>query len=85
MNNIETKNYKRVNKKQAEKLYKQGKTFFMCACKVDPESLWGLLCEVKNNNEKSFDTFINNFSYYNCNTSELGKYPAYYIKKSMEV
>lgn len=76
---------KRVNKTTAKKLYNAGINILIVPCKVNPTTAgtWSLgYCLNKNNNNlDSFENAINNFIYYNCNYNELGKYPAYYIKK----
>lgn len=84
MNKIITTNYVRITKKQAERLYKTKQDFYMCPCKVNPESPWGLLCLICPGNdeyaEKAFETLLNEFSYYN-RSNQLGYYPAFYMKR----
>lgn len=81
MNKYETENFIRINKKVARKLYNLGVDIGMCPCKANPESPWGLIVMInKNRYDYTFDKAVNEFEWYNCN-SELGQYPAYYIKK----
>lgn len=84
MNKIITTNYVRITKKQAERLYKTKQDFYMCPCKVNPESPWGLLCWICPENDeytgKTFETLLNEFHFYNSN-NELGYYPAFYMSR----
>lgn len=84
MNKIITTNYVRITKKQAECLYKTKQEFYICPCKVNPESPWGWVCRIcpKNDEytEKTFETLLNEFHYYNSN-NEIGYYPAFYMNR----
>lgn len=69
----------RINKRVARKLFNEGKTVWITACNMRPEC--GLLMNAGTyeNELSDFDTFVNSFTYYNCN-NETGRYPAFYIE-----
>ena len=79
MNRIETGNFKRIDKRQARKIYENNGEIYACACKVNPDNAWGLLLGPLTT-WYPFDEVVKNATYYNCN-SELGKYLAFYIRK----
>jgi hypothetical protein len=81
----------KVNKTKARRLFNEGKTLYFVPCKVYPNynnpwvrpydiNLERIKDEVVFNN---FDSIVNNFEYYNCN-SELGNYTHFYIEKEEE-
>lgn len=80
------KEFKKVNKTQARKLYNKNVNIYIVPCKVFPNysSIW--IKPIKLNKEEylekyyeiDFDKIINNFEFYNCN-KDLGKYTSYYI------
>ena len=71
----------RINKTVARKLWENGKNFIIVPCKCSPCGLGALYTETDlskdERNEKTFDSFVNAFEFYNCN-SEMGKYAAFY-------
>ena len=75
-------NYRRINKAAARRLFNEGKEFWIAACNMRPEC--GLLINCKvgyvSCEWKDFETFLNCFTYYNCN-NETGRYPAYYVEE----
>lgn len=70
---------KRVNKSVARKLYAEKKPFWIVPCNMQPECgiLIGSL-SFENMAGIPFDTMVDHYEYYNCN-SECGRYAAYYI------
>lgn len=72
------KQYKRIQKRTAAKLYNAKKELYIIPHKCNINSIWLTGCEIINNG-LPFEQLINNFIYYNCN-NELGKYPAYYME-----
>lgn len=72
----------RVTKKTAEKHFNAGETIYIYPVYANPESPWfsGYGFK-KDTGYKNFSGLVNAFSWYNCNYAELGKYPAYYLKK----
>lgn len=72
----------RVTKKTAENRYNNGAAIYVYPVNVNPESPWFSAAGfTKNDQERSFQALVNEYSFYNCNYNELGKYPAYYVKK----
>lgn len=80
MKHIETKNYIRIDKRQARKIYENNGDLYMLPCNLNPESPWGLLLGPVNTFEP-FDNMVSWATYYNCDT-ERGRYLAFYIKKT---
>lgn len=81
MINYDFRNYKRISKKAARRLFDEGVEIKMAPCKVNIENeFFNFYFDINNKSEGSFDTLVNMCTYYNCN-SELGYYLAYYIKK----
>ena len=80
------KNYKRISKVAARKLFADGKEIRIAPCKVNIEILeklnnpFNFYFDISNKNEGTFDTLVNMCTAYNCNF-QLGYYLAYYIKK----
>lgn len=75
-----TLGYTRINKSEARKLYNLGRPITVLPHKANPNSPWFsnsiILTESTN---RDFDALVNEFAFYNCNTSELGRYPAFYV------
>lgn len=81
MRKIITKNWIRIDKTTARKLYKtQPHRLHLLPVNLNPESPWGLLYWPANN-ERSFDTLLNEYTAYNCTSSETGYYPAFYVSR----
>ena len=75
-----TLNYTRINKREARKLYNLGRTITVLPCKANPNSPWFSNSTVsKESADKDFDALVNEFTYYNCNTSKLEHRPAFYV------
>lgn len=79
MQKIETKNYIRIDKRQARKIYENNGELYMIPHKMNPENSWGLLLGPVNT-FYPFDGMVNGATFYNCN-NETGNYLAFYIKK----
>ena len=80
-----TLNYTRINKSKARKLYNLGRTIAVLPCKANPNSPWFSNSTIsKESTDKGFDALVNEFTYYNCNTSELGHRPAFYVVATNE-
>ena len=79
MLNNTTLNYTRINKSKARKLYNLGRPIVVLPCKANPNSPWFSNSTVSKESGRDFDTLVNEFIYYNCNTSELGRRPAFYV------
>ena len=79
---IQTSNkYTRINKTRARKLFDQGLTIHLVPCKVlcNYGNMWVIPIPIEKSWYEDFDRAVNNFVYYNCQHTELGLYPAYYI------
>lgn len=72
------KAYKKVDKRVARKLFDAGGVVYLAPCKANPCSPWFGLIDIRKESA-AFDTVINEFEYYNCNT-EMGKRAAYYVE-----
>lgn len=70
---------KQINKRQARKLYEQGKTFWMTACNMRPE--YGVLIngDPAHTYGTDFDKLYYAFGFYNCD-NERGRYPRFYVE-----
>lgn len=82
MQKFETNDFVKINKTKARKLFNEGKEIHLLPCKARFGGMWLGEGAVISNKilTSAFDTIVNEYIYYNCN-NELGKYPAYYIKK----
>ena len=75
-----TLNYTRINKREARKLYNLGRTITVLPCKANPNSPWFSNSTVsKESTDKDCDALVNEFTYYKCTSSELGRRPAFYV------
>ena len=90
----EINGFTRVNKTKAKKLYNEGKKIYIIPCKVYPDfnGMWIKPFELQYTEEmkqkdaeypdlafqNTFDSRVNSFEFYNCN-SELGNYTAFYV------
>lgn len=72
-------NYNRINKSEARKLYNLGKPIMILPCNANPNSPWFSNSMISKESGRDFDALVNEFTYYNCNTSKLGRYPAFYV------
>lgn len=70
---------RRINKTAARKAYNKGVMIFMQSCNMPLESMWQSACPITPDGTTSFDSVVNAFQYYNCD-SERGRYPHYYIE-----
>ena len=80
MNRIKTRNYIRISKQAARRLYETGQDVCFCPVNLNPESPWGLLY-YPGSREISFDDHIRLFEVYNCTSSETGRYTAFYAPR----
>lgn len=78
MLNNTTLNYTRINKSEARKLYNLGRPIVVLPCKANPSSPWFSNSMFSKKSGRDFDALVNEFTYYNCNTSELGRRSAFY-------
>ena len=73
------KTWERVTKKQARAAYDSGFTVLFCPVKMRLFTPWHLEAYVDKSCGREFNTEVNSFEYYNCN-SETGRYTAFYIQ-----
>ena len=77
------KQYRRINKRVARRLYNDGKTIRLVARNCYPNGWSGVgVADITihdPDNPTEFDATVAHFTYYNCN-SELGYYPNYYLE-----
>jgi hypothetical protein len=75
------KEYKKITIKTAKKYFNNNKDFIIIPNKTNINNIWGIGYQVNNldRTEENFNQLVNNFSYYNCNTKELGLKPAFYV------
>lgn len=76
----------RINKAEAKKRWNNDLPFVIVPCKCRPFDFLGNLDEFaylvfpehEKENHRSFDSFLDSFLYYNCN-SVCGMYPSFYV------
>ncbi len=96
MKDITFNGYKRISKPAARKIYNDGGVIRLVPCNIRPVNYWDYYADAQKDQftqvdydgfnatvarNKEFETVVNAFTYYNCN-SETGKYPAFYIKEA---
>lgn len=75
--------YTRISKVTARRLFEKGECVGICPVNINPSSIWGGMDEFQKGlkcENWSFDDFVNNFIYYNCQLNETGKYPKFFRK-----
>ena len=78
MNNIIIGNYERISKSQARKLFDNGETIGLIACKMNVLSPYQPPLIVNSKElETTFEKLVNTFTYYNC-SYEMGYYIHYF-------
>lgn len=74
----------RVSKRRAKSAYNAGYDVIIAPVNMEPFDPWRTHARVSNKRrwgvDVTFDSIVNEYEYYNCNSSELGRYPAYYIR-----
>lgn len=75
--------FERVNKKQAVAAFNNGLTVKFCPVNLRPGSFWRLDMDMNKEYQNcagcTFEEVVNAFEYYNCTSSETGRYTAFYI------
>lgn len=84
--NRDNKSYKRVDKRQARKTFNNYIDVVLCPVNIRP---FNDFCPVyitlnktdlqELNNDKSFDLLVNEYEFYNCNNTHVGKKSAFYV------
>jgi hypothetical protein len=81
---INGKRYEQVSKPTAKKLFKQGRTIYLNSCLMIPGNIWqGFTAIDPNEVNETFETRVNSFEYYNCD-SVRGRYANYFIQVEPE-
>lgn len=72
---------KRINMRQARKLYNEGTAIYLLPSKIILGSVWFLPIRISldSYDPGSFDAEVNTFRYYNC-TTETGKRVHFYVE-----
>ena len=76
--------YYRISKATARELFENGNVVGICPVNLNPSSFWGGMCEFQKGHKCEnwgFDDFVNSFVYYNCQTTENGKYPKFFKRE----
>ncbi len=86
MNKVIINGYERISKARARRVVSETSEYiYILPCKCVPGTSWycyparinkGML----ETNGYTFESFINEFNFYNCQYNQTGKYPAFYIK-----
>ena len=83
MNHIEIGGYSRISKARARKEFNAGNDVFIMPVKASPVNIWfSPYCANRfawYTENRSFDSIVNEYEFYNCNYNELGKYAAFYV------
>lgn len=76
-------NFERIDKKAARIAYNNGLTVIFCPVNLRPGSPFLLDMPINKNNQnctgQTFEQVLNAFEFYNCTSSETGRYTAFYI------
>lgn len=85
MRNLNTGKYTRVRKDVARKLFKEGRVIYLTPSNVQASdcNMWIKPYPINNEGKRDFDSTVNQFEYYNCN-SELGYYACFWINEEEE-
>lgn len=77
----------RVNKRRARALYDAGHTITVAPVNMRLNHVWCTYIRIgrklKFSLDDSFDSLVNDYEYYNCNSNEVGRYPAYYVRSEV--
>lgn len=74
----------RIDKRTARKLYNAGKTIYLQGCTMRFDNMWQSACPISKDREQwegqNFDSTVNEYTYYNCD-SERGRYVHFYVRE----
>lgn len=76
---IDNKQVKQINKTTAKKLYNEGETIYLNACKMSLNNCWTSPMPLDNKAQEKFSTMVNEYEYYNC-CSERGNYANFFTQ-----
>jgi len=80
--------FHRISKSAAKKAFQNGELLIMAPCNLIPNGYWkcGLRVQMGNALDKaSFDEYVRNFEWYNCNSNETGLYTSFYSIQKLNV
>ena len=85
MKKLEINGCERISKARARRIVSEtSESVYIVPCKCVPGIGWYCTARINKKvleiNEYTFESFINEFIYYNCQYNQTGKYPAFYIK-----
>ena len=77
--------YERISKWSARKCYETASyPFVVTPCNFAPFGPWDVSARFEPDKESfdevTFDAFVNEFEFYNCNDAETGTYAAFYMR-----
>lgn len=74
--------FERINRTEARRRFDQFETIYIIPNKCRLFNHWIFPAEInKGINGSAFEIIDNTYRFYNCNSAQLGKYPAYYVKQ----
>lgn len=77
----------RVSKRHARSAYNAGHDVIIAPVNIAPFNPWRPHARISNKRQwgcdVTFDSIINEYEYYNCNSNEVGRYPAYYVRSEV--
>nr|DAO52123.1 MAG TPA: hypothetical protein [Caudoviricetes sp.] len=77
----------RISKRRARALYDAGYTITVAPVNMRLNNVWCTYIRIgrklKFSLDDSFDSLVNDYEYYNCNSNEVGHYPAYYVRSEV--
>ena len=71
------KNWVRISKSEARKLYDRGEKVCFCPCNIRPFGYWNHEIIKERDERYTFDRYLDYYEMYNCNP-ETGKYTSFY-------
>ena len=77
----------RVSKRRAKSAYNAGYDVIIAPVNMAPFDQWRTHAQVSSKCrwgvDVTFDSIVNEYEYYNCNSNEVGRYPAYYVRSEV--
>ena len=77
----------RVSKRRARSVYEAGSDVIITPANIEPFNPWRTHARISKRKQwgcnVTFDSIINEYEYYNCNSNSVGRYPAYYVRSEV--
>lgn len=74
----------RVSKRRARSAYEAGGDVIITPANIEPFNPWRTHARISRRKQwgvdVTFDSIVNEYECYNCNSNEVGRYPAYYVR-----